>query len=96
MKKFDFSKCKSNEDIVKAIEETLKYDTIVDDDKAAEEYFRDCGIEGEVTHRLIVDAVVSFYDEEANGEEVYLAMVWKHYVDSGSNDYVYSYAIAIP
>lgn len=93
MKTFNFKGCKSYEDIENEVKKVLKYDTIVDDDDAAEEYFRDCGIEGEVCHRTIESKQVNIWNEEHQGEEVYQVTIAEHYVDSGSNDYVYSYSI---
>lgn len=93
MKQITFDKCKSYEDIENAIVEALQYDTIVDDEKAAEAYFRECEMEGEVISRDIVNTRVSIWNEEMNGEEEYSVRVYEHYIDPGSVDYVYSYSI---
>ena len=93
MKQITFANCKSYEDIENAIVEALQYDTIVDDEKAAEAYFRECEMEGDVISRDIVNTRVSVWNEEMNGEEEYSVRVYEHYIDPGSVDYVYSYSI---
>ena len=93
MNAINFLNCKSYEDIENAIKNALKYKEVVADDEAAEEYFRDCGIEGEVCHRTIESKQVTIWNEDHQGEEVYQVTIAEHYVDSGSNDYVYSYSI---
>lgn len=93
MKKIQFNEVKSYEDIENAIKNALQYDEVVADDAAAEKWFKDAEIEGEVTHRVIVSTEVSFWNEEMQGEEFYSVIVKEHFTDPGSVDYVYSYSI---
>jgi len=93
--KFDFSKCECYEDIVTVIERSLEDDGPVEcSDEQAEQWFRDAGMEGEVTHRVIVSTHVSVWNDEAQGEETYNVIVKEHFIDPGSVDYVYSYSIS--
>lgn len=93
MKQIQFNECKSYEDIENAIKNALQYDEVVADDAAAEKWFKEAGIEGDVTHRVIVSTHVSIWNEEYNGEEEYAVIVSEHFTDPGSVDYVYSYSI---
>lgn len=92
--KFTFSECACEADIVAAIEKSLEYDTIVASDEQAEQWFHDAGMEGEVTHRVIVSTHVSVWNDEMQGEETYNVIVKEHFTDPGSDDYVYSYDIS--
>jgi hypothetical protein len=93
MKKLQFNECKSYEDIEAAILAALEYDELVDDDAAAEQWFKDAEMEGDVHHNVIVSTHVSVWNEEHQGEEEYTVRIYEHYVDPGSVDYVYSYVI---
>ena len=93
MKQFNLSKCDSYEELVGTIEEELMCDTIVKNDDAAEQWFKNAGIEGEVTHRDIYNQTIEVWNEEMQGEENFYVTVKEHYVDPGSDDYVYSYSI---
>ena len=93
MKDLVFNNCKSEEDIRATIENALEYDTVVENDEAARQWFKDAGIDGDVTAHIIVSTHVSVWNEEQQGEETFYVIVKEHYVDAGSNDYVYSYII---
>ena len=93
MKQIKFNNVKSREDIENVIVDALQYDTIVDDEAAAQAYFRECEREGDVISRDIVNTRVSIWNEEMEGEEEYTVRVYEHYTDPGSVDYVYSYII---
>ena len=93
MKQIQFAECKSVEDIENTIKNALQYETIVEDDAAAEQWFKDAEMEGEVLHHVEISTHVSIWNEEMNGEECYSVIVKEHYIDSGSDDYVYSYSI---
>ena len=93
MKTIKFNECKSYEDIENTIIEALKYDTVVENDSEAEKFFAEAGLEGEVSHNVIISTRVSIWNEEYNGEEEYSVIVTEHYTDSGRDDYVYSYSI---
>ena len=94
MKKLQFNECKSYEDIEATILAALEYDELVDDDAAAEQWFKDAEMEGDVHHNVIVSTHVSVWNEEMQGEETHSVIVKEHYIDSGSVDYVYSYSIS--
>lgn len=94
MKQIKFNNPKSYEDIEATILEVLKYDELVDNDAAAEQWFKDAEMEGDVHHNVILSTHVSVWNEEMQGEEVYSVIVKEHYIDSGSVDYLYSYAIS--
>lgn len=93
MKKLVFENCKSKEDIRDTILTALEYDNVVDNDEDAEQFFRDAEMEGDVHHNVIVSTNVSIWNEEMNGEEFYQVIVKEHYIDSGSDDYVYSFKV---
>lgn len=93
MKKISFKNCDSYEEIERTIQNALKYETIVNDDEAAEEWFKNAGIDGEVFHRDIVSTRLTVWNEEYQGEEDFSVYVTEHYVDPGSSDYIYSYSI---
>ena len=93
MKNLDFKCCISKEDIRTTIEDALKYDTVVEDDEAARQWFKDAGIDGDVTTNVILSSHVGVWNEEQQGEEAFDVIVKEHYVDAGSCDYVYSYII---
>ena len=93
MKNLSFSGCKSREDIEATIKAALEYDTVADSDDAAEQWFKDAGFDGDVTNRVCVSTAVSIWNEKEQGEEEYNVVVKEHFVDSGSDDYVYSYSI---
>ena len=93
MKKIQFNNVKSREDIERIITDALQYETIVDDEAAAQAYFRECEMDGDVISRDIVNTRVSIWNEENESEEEYTVRVYEHYIDSGSMDYVYSYII---
>lgn len=93
MKNLVFSNCKSEEDIRAIIEKALEYDTVVENDEAARQWFKDAGIDGDVTAHIIVSTHVSVWNEEQQGEETFDVIVKEHFVDAGSEDYVYSYSI---
>ena len=88
-----FNGCKSYEDIEAIVLSTLKYDEVVDDETVARQWFNGAGIDGDITSREVVNANVSIWNEEMNGEELYNVRIFEYYVDSGSSDYVYSYDI---
>ena len=94
---FNFTDCKSDDDIKAVIEKDLKYEgIIVDGDEQAEEWFRKYrNVErgDEVTHRDIVNTQVSVWNDEMQGEETYSVRVTEHYTDPGADDYIYSYSI---
>ena len=93
MKQLVFSSCKSEEDIRTTIEDALEYDTVVENEEAARQWFKDAGIDGDVTTNVILSAHVGVWNEEQQGEEAFDVIVKEHYVDAGSCDYVYSYSI---
>jgi hypothetical protein len=93
MKQIKFNNVKSREDIETTILAALKYDELVDNDEAAEQWFKDAGMEGDVHHNVILSTHVRVWNEEMQGEETYNVIVKEHYIDSGSVDYVYSYSI---
>ena len=90
---FQFCDCKSKEDIQNVIENVLEYETIVADEDDAARWFKDAGIEGDVTTHDILHTRVSVWNEEYNGEEEFGVVVSEHFTDAGSIDYVYSYII---
>ena len=94
MKQIKFNECKSYKDIENAILNALQYDEVAENDEAARQWFKDAEMEGDVTTHVIVSTHVSIWNEEMNGEEVFSVVVKEHFVDAGSDDYVYSYAIA--
>lgn len=91
--KFQFGNCKSKEDIKNVIENVLEYENIVADDNDAAQWFKDADIEGDVTTHVILSTHVSVWNEEYEGEEMFNVIVKEHFVDAGSDDYVYSYMI---
>lgn len=93
MKNLVLSNCKSEEDIRATIEKALEYDTVVENDEAARQWFKDAGIDGDVTTHVIASTHVSVWNEEQQGEETFDVIVNEHFVDAGSDDYVYSYII---
>ena len=93
MKQIKFNECKSYEDIENTILNALEYEEVVENDNAADQWFKDAEMEGEVRHNVIVSTEVSIWNEEMQGEEFYHVIVKEHYIDSGSVDYVYSYEI---
>ena len=93
MKDLVFNNCKSEEEVRATIEDALKYDTVVENDDAARQWFMDAGIDGDVTTHVIASTSVSVWNEEYQGEETFNVIVKEHYVESGSDDYVYSYSI---
>lgn len=93
MKQLVFNNCKSEEDIRAIIEKALEYDTVVENDEAACQWFKDAGINGDVTTQVIASTNVSVWNEEQQGEETFDVIVKEHFVDAGSTDYVYSYII---
>lgn len=94
MKNLTFNECKSYEEIENTILKALEYDEVVENDEAAEQWFKDAEIEGDVTHRVIVSTHVSIWNEEMQGEEEFSVIVKEHFTDPGSVDYVYSYSIS--
>lgn len=93
MKDLVFNNCKSEEEVRATIEDALKYDIVVEDDDAASKWFKDAGFEGDVTTHVIVSTHVSVWNEEYQGEDTLNIIVKEHFIDSGSDDYVYSYSI---
>ena len=93
MKKIVFSDCNSVEDIKTTIEKALEYDNIVENDEAARQWFKEAGIEGEVTTHVIISTHVSVRDDEHQGEVRYSVVIKEHFTDAGSVDYVYSYKV---
>lgn len=93
MKSLNFQNCNSYEDIENVIKNALQYDEVVENDAAAEQWFKDAEMEGDVHHNVIVSTHVSTWNEEMQGEEEFSVIVKEHYIDSGSVDYVYSYDI---
>lgn len=96
MKKINFDGCKSIEEIEERIKDALKYDTIVKDSDAAEAWFVG-NFEFEhpkiVWHECIDEDIVPIWNEEMGGDEYYKVRIYAHYIDSGSDDYIYSYGI---
>ena len=85
----DFSECEKWEDIYDVIREELRYEAWVTDDEDAEEYFEEMygGEEfdrSDVRHNAIWRSTVTIDDKD------YEVVVYEHYVDSGSVDYLYS------
>ena len=85
----DFSECEKMEDIYNVIREELRYETWVTDDEDAEEYFEEMygGEEfdrSDVRHNYIWKEIVNVDNRD------YEVVVYEHYVDSGSVDYLYS------
>lgn len=93
MKRFDFTKCRNEADIRSVILTALENEIVVSSDEDARTFFKEQAFDGEVTTRTIVSEQVSIWNEEMNGEEVYNVMVWEHYTDPGSFDYVYTFDI---
>lgn len=93
MKQIKFNECKSCEDIENTIQKTLQYDTVVENEAAAQQWFKDAELDGKVISHNIVNTRVSIWNEEMQGEEEYTVRVYEHYIDPGSMDYVYSYSI---
>lgn len=84
---------KNTADIEEAIRNALGSSTIVDDEQAAQDIFREWGDAREVRTRLIYKNTASVYNPEQDGNEYYDVMIHEHYTDPGSTDYVYSYTI---
>lgn len=69
---------------------------VVKDDKEAEDYFKTAGIDGEVKHNQIINQTIDVIDNlDGHGDVWYSVrvVVTEHYIDSGSDDYCYSYSI---
>lgn len=93
MKKLVFDKCRNKEDIRNTILTALGNECVVFSDEDAEQWFKDAEMDGDVHHNVIVSENVSVWNEEMDGEESYQVIVKEHYIDSGSDDYVYSFNV---
>lgn len=93
MKTITLKNCKSREDIESVILSSLEYENVVKDSAEARAWFSEAAIDGDVHSNDVVNEVVSVWDGELSAEELYRVIVTEYYVDSGSNDYVYSYDI---
>ncbi len=93
MEKINFFDCKNEQEIEARIAEALKYKTVVAPEDV-ESWFSDAGIEGHIFESIELDEDVSIWDEEHQGEVVWHVRICSHYVDAGSDDYIYSYTIS--
>lgn len=94
MKKYiTFYDCKSVQDIEKTINDALEYDEVVKNEEEAQQWFKAAEMDGELISRDILNTCVSIWNEEMKGEEIYRVVIYEHYIDPGSMDYVYSYEI---
>lgn len=88
-----YNDCKSVEDIEKVIQKCLEYDEVVNNKEEAQQWFKAAEMEGDVISRDILNTIVRIWNTEKNGEEFYRVVIYEHYIDPGSMDYVYSYEI---
>ena len=93
MKNLVFQECRNEEDILNVLLNSLKNDVLVKDEEAAKAWFKEAGIDGEVVTHVLVSTHVSVWDEEHQGSATYSVIVSEHFIDAGSEDYVYSYKI---
>ena len=94
MKKLVFNECHSEADIRNTILTALGNEVVVANEEEAKDFFKEQELDGNVTTNVIVSTHVSIWNDEMNGEEVYHVIVKEHFVDAGSNDYVYSFHIS--
>lgn len=93
------NKCETEQEVHTLVTNTIsKYggDVVRDDDDAVT-YFGRCGMFGKVKHNTIVNSTFDV-QQEIDGKEVWYAIqvtITEHYIDSGSEDYVYSYDIQV-
>lgn len=95
MRKVSFKGCKSQEEIEARIKESLKYETVAENEEAAEQWFAENfgSSSDEVRQETVQSENVSVWNEEMNGEEVYHVCIAAHYIDPGSVDYIYTYSV---
>lgn len=94
LKQIKFNNLRNYEDIDVAVKAALKFEELVENDAAAEQWFKAAGMSGTVLHNIILSTQVSVWDENMQGEETYKILIKEHYIDPGSMDYVYSYLIS--
>lgn len=90
-------KCKTEQEVHTLVTNTIsKYGgDVVCDDKDAVKFFESFDMFGEVKHNNIVNVTLDVVDD-IDGDEVWYGIrvsITEHYIDSGSDDYVYSYDI---
>lgn len=91
--------CKSEQEICNLVTDTIaKYGgDVVRDDAGAVAHFEGCDMFGEVKHNTIINQTIDLCNV-IDGKEVWFGVkveVTEHYIDSGSEDYVYSYEISV-
>lgn len=96
--KKELSKCDAFQQVHNTIVNAVKrHGDLVEDEESAEKYFAELGYEGKVKHNMIISQTISLYIELDGDEQGIWAEakvgVTEHYVDPGSDDYVYSYDV---
>ena len=96
--KMDLFHCDTRQEICDLVASHIsKYGgDVVTDDEGAERYFESLNMTGEVRHNEIVNQTISVCEKDEERYDVWVGIkvvVTEHYIDSGSDDYVYSYDI---
>ena len=96
--KKDLYECESFKQVEDLVTDAIaRNGDLVADNDAAEKHFAELGYEGKVKHNTIINQSISLcieFDTEEEGIWTGAKVsVTEHYVDAGSDDYVYSYII---
>lgn len=92
---FDFTACRTLDDIKAVVMGALEHETTVENKVCALLLFKAEGFKGDVIMRQAFAQDIELWNEELQRHEDAHVRIYEYYTDSGSDDYLYSYDVSI-